>query len=285
MFSETLGTTQDSVGNECTSTDDEEDSVAFPVMTRQNCRDVNSCSSNKEANCVGTALVYINTITGCHIADCTAIMLKATALIPGVQLSLYLRGDRARSQCVASFRKNVVVLSIQSCSDKRTTSWPRDFTLANLETLFIQSCEELEIRKMDFSASCKLRYIAFYLVTFTSIEKDSFTNLPELKHLQLESYGGRLRQSEVAAWISRLHCHCDYSWFRRWLKGNPRILASKTIAQTLALHIPYDSVDQLTAALPMYGTLFVPVDCASFSPKYFTHEAPPSQFTVNDPCI
>lgn len=271
--------------------------VSFANITYKHCKVLRLCSQTEYSPCVGPAYVLIDLYNQCNIGYAAAAMSRAITLIPSVQFSLLINGSSTNSEDIASHQKNIVALKIYNCPGPHTTSWLRNVSLTNLVSFSLNKCSNQQVQKKDFSGSCQLRYIEFWRVTFESIEEGSFTNMPQLQHLQLESYtpphqraasgSQAARSDEEIVWSYRLHCSCQYSWLRKWIKENPSVVRPKTPTETFIMDIAYMSSARLSTSLPFYPyqQMFIPVDCATSSNKTVGEANNSTEFTANDPCV
>lgn len=156
-----------------------------------------------------------------------------------------------------------------------------EMDLQNLVSLEILVGHGLQIEKKDFRNNMKLRYIGFYAVTFVSIAVDTFTDLPQLKHLSLENvFFSLLQDPEYDVSVTQLHCGCQNRWLRAWLERNPSVIAPKSAKEVREMGIfRTDSFKRKET--------YVPVDCMKFNVTYLwgsPDNVTANGFTLNDPC-
>lgn len=197
----------------------------------------------------------------CTRAEGVQILPKARSMYGIHRFHLTMDDRSTDPDTFRSIEPDVVGLSFWYCKDSLITSRLPLYGLKNLVGYGVNLCELLMVSKSDFKTNTKLRFIEFSHVSFASIQRDTFTDLPDLGHLSLDFHSDQadLEATDHKASILRLHCDCDYLWLRSWIKRNPQIVAPKAAAQMYALNVPYGS--------PRYGwsigrsQVFIPVDC------------------------
>lgn len=254
----------------------------FPSLLPSQCDELYQCTAKGlRQNCTGAAFLTIDMLFACEVKQGSAVISKAKALGVAHMLHLQIKESVADSDFFTLIKKDVVALTVDGCKLRRLLL--RDFDLANLIGYGIWSCNQLEVLKNDFESSPLLRFIEFYRVTFTSIERDAFSSLSELEHLSLEYYerDENLTIVSHSESITRLHCSCDYLWLRQWTEMNPSIVAPKTASEAFAMKVPYWEF-QNNKSISRWQ-VYVPMDCASQDVTLLVNSSE-TRFTVNDPC-
>ncbi|XP_055345228.1 uncharacterized protein LOC129593067 [Paramacrobiotus metropolitanus] len=154
------------------------------------------------------------------------------------------------------------------CSQRRTTSLPHRHRLVNLLEYGLSDCTDLEIKKADFHYSRKLRDIQLYNCTIRSLEINTFSDLPSLELLSLEghfhtgpeivdhSWFTPAYDQRIRSYLFRLHCSCEFAWYRRWRASNTALMSEADEGDVWWI-MPY-------AYNGLYFPIdaFVPIDCA-----------------------
>ncbi|XP_055334275.1 uncharacterized protein LOC129585577 [Paramacrobiotus metropolitanus] len=125
---------------------------------------------------------------------------------------------------------HVAVLLLRNCQDSRTTGKLADLQFNRLLRFHLSGCRQLDVRRDDFVATPEVRMIAFQNTTIKHLEQWTFMDLPYLQALSLE-FGARAGKAPSTAdykyYLNRLHCGCEFEWFRQWMDRNPRYIQSK----------------------------------------------------------
>ncbi|XP_055340895.1 uncharacterized protein LOC129589975 isoform X2 [Paramacrobiotus metropolitanus] len=176
---------------------------------------------------------------------------------------------------MAPLRKRIIQYHLLEDAERGTAKL-RDLYLTNLIEFMATNCSDLDIRKIDFERSKKLRQIMFHNTTIQTLEEGSFTDLPSLTFLSLEFALKTLRTFEehlaegdwwlrpvafaqrMRDFLFHLHCSCEFAWFRRWWNSNntvrfsPAVGHGKTAILTAVPHSQYT----------FYPADQIPIDCA-----------------------
>ncbi|XP_055347568.1 uncharacterized protein LOC129594791 [Paramacrobiotus metropolitanus] len=124
-------------------------------------------------------------------------------------------------EIVSPIKTQIIELYFYRCADRSGTFKVGQLELPNLLLLQFYNCDEMAIGKRDFTHFGQIRRISFLYSTIESIEPGTFTNLPQIKSLQLDAgYNGF--NGNVGA--RKIHCDCDYTWLRKWFDVNPHLL-------------------------------------------------------------
>ncbi|XP_055330760.1 meprin A subunit beta-like [Paramacrobiotus metropolitanus] len=142
-----------------------------------------------------------------------------------VRVQLY-DGPLITSKNFASLQKRVVQFTLKICVNGRTSGKLTELSFTELREFRLHSCYDLEIKHADFKQSGNLQIIIFEESTILSIERLTFTDLLHLRILSLEFGPLKLLNSDdrFRTHVESLHCHCRFSWFRRWLKVDNKLL-------------------------------------------------------------
>ncbi|XP_055340925.1 uncharacterized protein LOC129589999 [Paramacrobiotus metropolitanus] len=196
-----------------------------------------------------------------NTASATEIQRMAKALsqtpLKPVLVMLY-DGHQIFSDNFAAVRRQVVMFQIFNCTSNRVTGKLPSLKFANLLEFGPVNCYDLVIQRSDFWQSTQLRIIELINSTIAILERDTFTDLPALRMLSLESYLNAMEvfPDEMREYLKRLHCGCEYTWFRQWWSGNKNLLqqANEGDIYTIGLesNVPRNKSD-----------VYLPVDCAA----------------------
>ncbi|XP_055345187.1 uncharacterized protein LOC129593028 isoform X2 [Paramacrobiotus metropolitanus] len=171
---------------------------------------------------------------------------------------------------VAPIRRTIVSFDFFKCTSSRSTTKAGDLQLSSLLDYGIWDCSDLEVQRADFQRLSKLRLLMFSNTTIRSLQFDAFGYLPALRLLSLEHeiYDNALEQSRgfgqrIRDYLWRLHCGCDFAWFRQWWTNN-----------TLLVHAYDNDAGEVYAfrdyarSYPLFRqNIFLPVDCAKPIPR------------------
>ncbi|XP_055348106.1 uncharacterized protein LOC129595201 [Paramacrobiotus metropolitanus] len=259
----------------CSSANDEaqmdpfEFSVPFPRFSTEPMTQ-DQCALQFTANC---GYFTDNSINNCTLDQGLNIMCKpevnakellqlATALskppIKAVAISLE-DGAYISFANLSPVRKQTVIFGLNNCITPRSTKKLAQLRMPNLLHFIVAQCRNLDVRRADFWQSSKLRLIEFWNTTLQFLEVDTFTDLPALRLLSLESafhemgvFDDRVRQ-----YLARLHCGCEYEWFRDWWQVNG-------LLRQAAEGEVYRTTDGAWEnGVFVKESVFLPVDCAT----------------------
>ncbi|XP_055349176.1 uncharacterized protein LOC129596045 [Paramacrobiotus metropolitanus] len=210
-----------------------------------------------------------------------SVALSEPPLRP-VRLTLF-DGDHVTFNNFMAIRTQVVIFYLSKCASDRTTSKLAHLRFSSLLDVWFVRCTELFIRKADFSDSRRLRIIMFSNSTIRSLEKNTFTDLPDLRLLSLEAFADF---SAVNTFIrrnldcvNRLHCECSFHWFRQWWRYNPRLLRRTN------LHEVYLIPESWGNGAMRSEQIYLPVDCADRPSPYNSYSVDfrETMFSRNEP--
>ncbi|XP_055329712.1 uncharacterized protein LOC129582257 [Paramacrobiotus metropolitanus] len=186
------------------------------------------CASQFSANCqpgvfgvIGCPFfpaLYINctlNATAQEIRQMTVSMAKPPLRAVFVNV---LDGDQVNFDNFAPVRQQIMGFDLAHCVSSRATGRLASLRLTNLLDIEIGSCRSLEIKRADFWPTRQVRWIQFYNTTISLLEKGTFTDLPALRLLALESWLSDEDEFSdgIREYIKNMHCGCEFEWFRRW---------------------------------------------------------------------
>ncbi|XP_055331655.1 uncharacterized protein LOC129583710 [Paramacrobiotus metropolitanus] len=161
---------------------------------------------------------------------------------------------------ISPVRNNTVMLHLYNCVSPRTTYKLAGPGFANLWDFQLHNCQDIVVRKYDFSWTSELRSIQFVNTTMRSLEQDSFTDLPALRMLSLERGFSEMSQFsvQVADYLQQLHCAYEYQWFRKWWPGSQLLRRAKAgeIFRMPVLSWENEEIGK--------RDVYLPIDCAAF---------------------
>ncbi|XP_055331904.1 uncharacterized protein LOC129583900 isoform X2 [Paramacrobiotus metropolitanus] len=225
------------------------------LMTERECnsRPRNSCWFNDISCLYGSISQKITknvkeTVTDLECQDGASVQefLDAASSIatnsPNRAVAVHLNGkitNQTFAHMLDPIKNQVIELTFSDFYNRHkkvATSKIGALPLAYLLHLKFEYGRDLVIRKQDFVTFTYLRRLEFYRSSIASIERDTFTDLAQLRSFQLETgYEGLLgyeviitKESELcddpaSSDINPLHCNCEYVWLRNWLKANPHL--------------------------------------------------------------
>ncbi|XP_055356116.1 uncharacterized protein LOC129601344 [Paramacrobiotus metropolitanus] len=213
------------------------------------------------SNCTHTQSLDItcNNLARAHelrqmTASMSSFPLKAT------KIDVY-DGGQINVDSFAAIRKQVVVFDLRNCTNETATQKLLTMQFTNLLDFGLINCYNLEIRRLDFSLSNKLKMIAFSNVTIQQLERDTFTDLPALRLLSLE-YGLNNMENfnkPLREYLNRLHCSCEFKWYRQWWSSNRQLLR---VAAEGEIYRTANSWGNVAISKEM---LYLPIDCDAVS--------------------
>ncbi|XP_055340978.1 uncharacterized protein LOC129590029 [Paramacrobiotus metropolitanus] len=193
----------------------------------------------------------------------------AIARLPLRPVRLTIKGGiPVNGSDVSPIRNQIVIVDVLVSQDPRTTGQLRNLGLINLVHYNTFRCFDLDIKKSDFKASKKLRMIAFFNSTIRTLEAGTFMDLPFLSVLTLEQLHQYVNETKVPAtfdqhfrdYLSRLHCNCNFAWFRRWWSTNSALL------RTVERSEIYSFIGAWSNPVITKEEMYVPIDCAEAVP-------------------
>ncbi|XP_055344816.1 uncharacterized protein LOC129592734 [Paramacrobiotus metropolitanus] len=166
-------------------------------------------------------------------------------------------GDHMARDVFDPVRLQVVVLCLTDCRGSHTTTRVSRLFLDNLLDYQLFMCNDLVIKKRDFSNMKLLRMIRFRQSTVSSLEVGTFSDLlPNLQVLSLEYlFNENTMMLDDKDYLRKIHCTCEFAWFRRWLTQNQRLLEAR--AEGSVYGLPQSWQSEAVAKEELY----VPVDC------------------------
>ncbi|XP_055340343.1 uncharacterized protein LOC129589568 [Paramacrobiotus metropolitanus] len=124
-------------------------------------------------------------------------------------------------------RNQILRLQLRNCITDRVTLRLEKLNFVNLLHFELHHCHGLIIQKADFAISQRLRIITFYNTTVNVLQPGSFTDLPELRILSLEALPDSQKnhnfEPSFRDYLHRLHCSCEFAWYRSWWRSNPAL--------------------------------------------------------------
>ena len=228
--------------------------------------------------CARYVIADINCDSQATIAEAAGITkkLSETSTNSGIRV-LMSDGEALSPEVFDAVRHRVIDLQIKFCLSATTLSKLPLLGFRNLLNLSVTKCRNLDVRKSYLKANSRLRMIIFWNSTVGSLERNSFTDLPELATLSLEwKISPPFDESQIAH-LQRFHCDCDYAWFRKWLEKNPSLLAARNKYEV------YSTSHTNNIAFEK-DSVFYAIDCAkpvsSWTPRVKGQQA----YSVNDDC-
>ncbi|XP_055348084.1 uncharacterized protein LOC129595182 [Paramacrobiotus metropolitanus] len=178
--------------------------------------------------------------------------------LKAISVSLH-DGEHINSGTLSAVRDQTLVLHLHNCTSSRVTNKLSQLRMPHLLEFGLHNCRDLNVRRADFYQSRKLRLIQFVNTTVDVLEADTFTDLPALRLLSLESglSGMEVFDNNVQVYIARLHCSCEFQWFRRWWQANGLL---REALEGEIYNIPYDSWRNWNVTR---NDVVLPVDCSS----------------------
>ncbi|XP_055356306.1 uncharacterized protein LOC129601495 [Paramacrobiotus metropolitanus] len=175
------------------------------------------------------------------------------------------------SSDIAPIRQTIFLFELFNCISSRSTALPGDFGLTSLLHFSIWYCSDLDVERDDFQRLQKLRILTFVNTTIRSLQSDSFSDLTALSLLSLEAYDFNPFSSNPARdfepryreYLWRLHCGCDFAWFRQWWTNNTLLLhENDTVWGEVYTFRGFATSSPLSRR-----DIYLPIDCAIPIPR------------------
>ncbi|XP_055340335.1 uncharacterized protein LOC129589559 [Paramacrobiotus metropolitanus] len=253
------------------------------LMTKDQCsaQFTNNCSpiQRKKSICARFRGLEINChsfVTPEEIAQMTAAFSRPPIRAVRVRLN---DGPLITYNNFVRISTQVVQFTLSTCLSARASNKLMQLRFVRLLEFQLSWCDNLEIHKDDFKRSLQLRIIILAQSTIRTLEEDTFTNLQNLQVLSMEYGLEKLLRSQprFRDYVARIHCECEFAWFRTWLKRNPRLLWKKDAGAIYNLQKSYSN------SAYKRRDLYIPIDCSN-SPRSngslitFSH----TDFSVSD---
>ncbi|XP_055349920.1 uncharacterized protein LOC129596615 [Paramacrobiotus metropolitanus] len=196
--------------------------------------------------------------------------LRPTELVIGQEWNI-------TSADLAPIRRTIVVFDVGGCTGSRATQTADELRLSSLLHFGIMECSDQVVQRSDFQRLPKLREILFSNTTLRSLEFDAFGALPDLRLLVPEfdffymngsDYSDAVTENldlppRIVDYVWRLHCGCDFAWFRQWWTNNTRLLHGQLTHAGEAW-----AFRDFVSNQPYYREdIFLPIDCAQPIPR------------------
>ncbi|XP_055330771.1 uncharacterized protein LOC129583087 [Paramacrobiotus metropolitanus] len=213
------------------------------------------CQASASSFLIAATRTYIN--VGCSGED-RATLANLTRFISTVSpqraaiISLQERNDTTdtvHSDVIDPLRQQLVEITVAPCTTPLTTAKIYNLgVLPALVTLILEDGHQMIVGKRDFSRMPGIRMIVLKLCSMASLELYTFTDLPQLQSITLDSHvvnylynirniqlGSKRRiepmpekfSAEDVQWWRTLHCDCALAWFRNFLKQKPFLMAAR----------------------------------------------------------
>ncbi|XP_055344492.1 uncharacterized protein LOC129592472 [Paramacrobiotus metropolitanus] len=212
-------------------------------------------------------------------------------------------GSNVHFDVVDPVRQQIVGLTIEAPCDHNPNVTAMVYEMGNLPHILrfdINKCAFVNIRQRDFSRMPQLRMIYFYKTAVGDMEPYTFTDIPHLQVLALETglldeldfirvnetdpqHYARFHVSyeEKEERIRQLHCSCSYAWFRNFLKEKPFLTASKREEGEVFRLGDFASPSVPPEFAPDYREM-LSVDCSK--PLTYENAHNGTEFSVNTTC-
>ncbi|XP_055348127.1 uncharacterized protein LOC129595225 [Paramacrobiotus metropolitanus] len=197
-------------------------------------------------------------------------MVPLLAKLDPRPIRLMLTGESAATVIAADLapvRERIMVFNLVGCIDTRPTKKINEYDLFNALDFWVANCADIDVKRADFQRSRKLRIIVFWNCTIRSLEVDAFGDLPDLRIVSLEYgvYTSHKAIIEPAAvfeerhrdYLWRLHCGCEFVWFRRWWRSQPALLRTAVEQGDV-----YTFCTTWRSGWMSREDIYVPIDCA-----------------------
>ncbi|XP_055340390.1 uncharacterized protein LOC129589602 [Paramacrobiotus metropolitanus] len=204
-------------------------------------------------------------------------------------VSVYVSEEVIAKYSFSPVQIQVVMLFLRSCATNRVTSRLVQLNFTNLLNLEFSRCNRLTIEKGDFETTRHLRIILFYRSTIDSLEPGTFTDLPHLEIVSLESQF-RIHKTynfdpPFRNFLRRLHCDCEFAWYRSWWRNNKKLRAKVETGQLYSFEARYTNTrlenDEYT-----YEDVYHPINCNAdpfpLGPEWISYYTQ-AEYSINEP--
>ncbi|XP_055340321.1 uncharacterized protein LOC129589550 [Paramacrobiotus metropolitanus] len=161
-------------------------------------------------------------------------------------------------------RIQVLKLQIHNCTTERVTLRLKQLNFVNLLHLELHHCHNLIIEKTDISVFQQLRITTFRNSTVHVMQPGTFTDLPEMRIISLEALSATQKNQNFEApyreFLRRLHCSCEFSWYRSWWRSNKQLRLKAQIEELYSFDGPTSALlcnDEFSKE-----GLFHPINCS-----------------------
>ncbi|XP_055342401.1 uncharacterized protein LOC129590961 [Paramacrobiotus metropolitanus] len=157
------------------------------------------------------------------------------------------RMDSLHPDVLQPLQRNLLDLEVLYVASDATERLYKTGTLSNLVGITFSMGLDLIIGRRDFSRLPQIRQIIFDQLTIASIEPYTFTDLPLLGALQLETgldymlrrelrlniygatkYGQSPQREKILEQLFERHCRCNYTWLRNMYRRRPELLSRRS---------------------------------------------------------
>ncbi|XP_055329743.1 uncharacterized protein LOC129582278 [Paramacrobiotus metropolitanus] len=189
-------------------------------------------------------------------------------------------GNQVGFENIAPVQRQIFEFALINCVSSRATGKVAALNLPNLLEFDIRNCRDFEVEKADFASSRLIRWIEFVNTTIRVLEKGTFSDLPALRLLSLESQLNTFNEfsGDVREYIKRIHCSCEFKWFRRWWDQRRLLHQAQdfSVYQIQPFHLGNPARNK--------SYVYLPVDCAADSFPAGTKAIDFAQdgFSIND---
>ncbi|XP_055342385.1 uncharacterized protein LOC129590949 [Paramacrobiotus metropolitanus] len=170
---------------------------------------------------------------------------------PDRAITLLLAEDNHRMESLHQdvlqpLQRNLVDLEVNYVASAATERLYNAGTLPSLVSVRFAMGLDLRIGRRDFSRLPQIRQIIFDQLTIAAIEPYTFTDLPLLGALQLETgldymlreelpkklfgaskYGQPPKREKILHHLYERHCDCAYTWLRNMFRRGPELLSRR----------------------------------------------------------
>ncbi|XP_055356249.1 uncharacterized protein LOC129601461 isoform X2 [Paramacrobiotus metropolitanus] len=240
---------------------------AFPRFSQEPMTS-EQCGLQFTANCKPSRYTASSCATGQELAiDCGKLVTSAEiqqisagiskSPMRAITVDLY-DDEHITFDNFQAVRKQVVALFIRDCISSRTSQKLTTLGFSNLLHFWLVNCHGMEIKKTDFSQSNKIRAILFENTTIELLEQGTFTDLPSLRVLSLEFNMNPMAAfgTPTLEYMKKLHCGCEFHWFRDWWENNPQLL--RKAAEGEVYSIPQSWMNSAYSK----ENIYLPIDCS-----------------------
>ncbi|XP_055329728.1 uncharacterized protein LOC129582265 isoform X3 [Paramacrobiotus metropolitanus] len=191
-------------------------------------------------------------------ADFLWNMALAMAEYPSRAVGIVLAEPQITPEPFRPITEQVTALIMMACTVPQATSRLPSLGFINLNNFDMLDCRKMIVRKQDFAHFPQLRIIRFSNTTLVHLEKDTFTNLEQLRliawHVKIHEFP--YFTADIQKFLNYLHCSCELAWLRHWWETR-KIKIIKVSSNVSNAWLPYFNTDLLIAEV------FLPIDCAA----------------------